>query len=141
MTAGSLSPAARLAPTKRELIPAILRACNLRPGQTHMDLGSGDGRVVVAAAQLGATSIGIEIDAELASKSSAHIKKLGAHGAAIVHGDMFDADVSRADAVTFWFGVEVSNRLMQKLRREMKPGSRAVEAIEPPRVHRWHSRS
>ncbi|HEU4890640.1 MAG TPA: class I SAM-dependent methyltransferase [Vicinamibacterales bacterium] len=92
------------------------------------DLGSGDGRIVVLAAQkYGATAVGIEIDPALAERA----RQVAREGevidqATFIEGDLFAADLSRASVVTLSLSPAVNARLASKLQRELKPGTRVV---------------
>lgn len=101
-----------------EVVEAMLDLAELKPGERHVELGAGDGRFVEAAVRRGALSIGYEIDPDLAADCRER-------GLNVVCGDMFKADVSRADVVTFWLIFRVPE-LLDKLRAEMAPGSRIV---------------
>lgn len=107
-------------PLEPEVVMAMLDLSALKRGETHLELGAGDGKFVVEASKRGAKSTGYEIDAVLA-------KKAQDAGINVVLADCFNVDVSRADVVTFWFTVEPgTSLLMAKLRNEMKRGARLV---------------
>jgi len=92
------------------------------------DLGSGDGRIVILAAQkYGARGVGIEIVRELVERSRL-IAKEGevADRVTFIEGNVFDADLSQATVVTLWMTASFNARLEPKLRRELKPGTRIV---------------
>lgn len=92
-------------------------------GQKHIDLGSGDGRMVVEARNRGLDSIGYEIDENLAKRSMME------YGIRVVIGDCFDADVYEFDLITCWFTrLPDTRRLLDKLYHEMKPGAILVKA-------------
>lgn len=116
-------------PIKTEVLEAILSIGGIRPGVKHIDLGSGDGRIVNAAKLLGANSYGIEIDANLAQQSR------DTYGITVLNEDCFDSDVSRADVITCWFTLlpETIN-LMEKLKREMKKGAVLIKVGYTPGV-------
>jgi predicted RNA methylase len=97
------------------------------------DLGSGDGRIVILAAQkYGARGVGIEIDPKLVELS----RQLAREGAVedkvtFVEADMFTTDISAATVVTLYLSTTINADLEPKLRRELKPGSRIVSQQFP----------
>ena len=97
------------------------------------DLGSGDGRIVILAAQkYGARGVGIEIDPALV-EISRQVAREGevADRVAFVEGDLFTADISKATVVTLWLSTSVNLRLEAKLKRELRPGTRIVSRQFP----------
>ena len=76
----------------------------MKPGETVYDLGAGDGRVVIAAAEkYKANAIGVEISPKLVAEASARIEKLGlAEHARVIQGDVLKTDLSRADVVIIY---------------------------------------
>src|SRR5512145_73967 len=92
------------------------------------DLGCGDGRIVITAAQkYGARGVGIDIDPERVAEATDNVKKAGvAERVRIVHGDLFEADISGATVVTLYLLSELNLKLRPKLLRELKPGTRIV---------------
>jgi precorrin-6B methylase 2 len=90
------------------------------------DLGSGDGRIVIAAArQTGCRAVGIEIDADLVDDSRSNAVRAGVNDRVrFVVSDIFKEDVSEATVVTIYMSGDVNRRLRPKLLRELKPGSR-----------------
>ncbi len=108
------------------------------------DLGSGDGRVVIAAARdFGARGIGVEIDPELVKVSRDGAAAAGVAGrATFLWQDLFATDLSSATVVTLYLRDDVNLKLRPKLLRELAPGTRVVshdfdmEDWEPDRVQR-----
>jgi len=108
------------------------------PGRRVADLGSGDGRVLIALARRGAEAHGFEVNPLLVVASRIAIRRAGLSGRARVHWKSFwRADLSRFDAVTLFQGSFVMRRLERKVRRELRPGARVVSdywafpALEP----------
>ena len=97
------------------------------------DLGSGDGRIVVLAAQkYGARGVGIEIDHTLVEISRTVAREGEVAGRVdFVEGDLFTADISGATVVTLWLSTPVNRRLEAKLKRELRPGARIVSRQFP----------
>jgi ribosomal protein L11 methylase PrmA len=92
------------------------------------DLGSGDGRIVIAAARdFGARAVGVEIDPKYIEQS-----RLNAQGSGVedritfIQGDLFFTDLSEATVVTLYLSQEINLRLLPKFQRELKPGTRIV---------------
>jgi tRNA A58 N-methylase Trm61 len=98
------------------------------PDDTVYDLGSGDGRIVIAAAQrFGARAVGVEIRSELWKQSSEEIAQLGLEKRArIIHDDMFQVDVGAATVVTLYQLTVVNDRLRPLLEKRLRPGARVV---------------
>jgi len=92
------------------------------------DLGSGDGRIVIAAARdFGARAVGIEIDPRLVAQSALSAERAGVAGRVrFFHQDLFQADLSPATVVMLYLSEEVNMRLRPKLLRELRPGTRIV---------------
>lgn len=109
----------RLSVSDPEIVREGLILGALRSGERHIDLGSGTGVWVRAGILLGATSLGYEIDLELARKCNDSFLPT-------ICAAWEGADVANADLVTFWFSPETAFRVLTKLRAEMKSGSRVV---------------
>jgi protein-L-isoaspartate O-methyltransferase len=115
-------------PTPEFVVNKWLELGELKAGELHYDLGSGDGRVVIMAAQkFHARSIGYEIDDDLYKKSMARIKELGLEKlATIVKDDLMKADFSKADVITVYLLPESNNKIQPLLEKSMRKGSRVV---------------
>ena len=92
------------------------------------DLGSGDGRIVIAAARdYGARGVGVEIDPALVAESNATARRLGlGDRVRFVEQDIFKTDLRGATVVTLYLGADLNRRLRPKLLAELPPGSRIV---------------
>ena len=110
-------------PTPADRIARALELAELAPGERFVDLGCGDGRVLLAAARCGAEVLGIEADQALAEKARAVLGARGALGTVIV-GDIFDTDVE-ADVVFAFLTPATLQRLAPRLAR-LAPGTRLV---------------
>jgi predicted RNA methylase len=106
----------------------MLNVADLKAGETFYDLGSGDGRTVVMAAQeFGARAVGIELREDLAKKALAAVQELGIQGkVTIVREDMFNVNVSPADVVFLYLTTSANDKVKPKLERELKSGTRVV---------------
>lgn len=115
-------------PTPHRVVDKMLELAEVGPDDVVYDLGSGDGRIVIAAAQkFGARAVGIEIRGELAKQSSEQIAKLGLQKSArIIHGDMFEADLSPATVVTLYQLRVVNKRLRPLLEKKLRWTARIV---------------
>jgi len=114
-------------PTPEAIVDRMLDAAHIKPGETVYDLGSGDGRVVIAAAlKYGAKAVGVEIRPDLCREAEARIKSLGLEDrVTMVEGSALRVDLSPADVVTMYFLTTSNERLKPNLER-MKRGSRVV---------------
>lgn len=120
------SKGAPYTPMRKKVIRRMFAMAALKPGEIVYDLGSGDGRVVVAAAkEFGARGVGIETTYVyvLWSRTKALLK--GVHSQVrIMHGDVFKADISKADVVVLFLLQDTNARIKHKLLTELKPGTR-----------------
>lgn len=116
------------APTWEPVVDEMLALAAVSRDDVVYDLGSGDGRILVRAAQkYGARGVGIEIEPRLV-EISRQVARDGevADKVRFVQGDLFEADVSPATVVTLYLSYSVNSRLAPKLRRELRPGTRIV---------------
>jgi precorrin-6B methylase 2 len=114
--------------TPDEVVQRMLQLAETRPGDLVVDLGSGDGRIVIAAAQkFGARGLGIEIDAGLVAKSRDNAARAGvADRVSFVQGDVLAADISAASVVTVYLLPGLINRLQPRFLERLQPGTRIV---------------
>jgi predicted RNA methylase len=106
----------------------MLELAKVRRDDVVYDLGSGDGRILILAAQkYGARGVGIEINPKLVevSRQVAREAQLS-DKVTFLEGDLFAADLSKATVVTLYLSDSVNRELEPKLRRELKPGTRIV---------------
>jgi SAM-dependent methyltransferase len=115
-------------PTPLEVAQKMLEVAKVQPDDVVYDLGSGDGRIVILAAQkFGAHAVGVELNSELYEESSQRIRKLGLQGRAqILHENMFEVDVRHATVVTLYLLTAVNERLRPMLERQLRSGARIV---------------
>jgi SAM-dependent methyltransferase len=121
-------PDAPFVPSMWKITEAMLKLAEVRKGDVVYDLGSGDGRIVIMAAEkFGARGVGVEIDPKLIRKSRINAHKAGvARRVRFIHQDLFKTDISGATVVTLFLRQEVNLRLRPKLLRELKAGTRVV---------------
>lgn len=110
-----------------EDVETMLELADVGATDYLIDLGSGDGRIVITAALRGATAHGVELDRELVAEAERNARAAEvADTVAFVHGDLFEADLSGASVVTLYLMPEVNLRLRPKLLAELAPGTRVV---------------
>lgn len=120
-------PTAPYVPTVEEDVELMLDVAEVCPDDYVIDLGSGDGRIAIAAARRGARALGIEIEPDLVELSRRNARDAGVEDlAAFVEGDLFEADISAASVVTLYLFPEVNIALRPKLLAELTPGTRVV---------------
>ena len=129
-------------PTPQPVVDAMLEVAGVKPGDVLYDLGSGDGRIVVTAAQrFGVRGVGIDINPERIQEAEANARAAGVERLTeFRQEDIFKADFGEATVVTMYLLPSVNNRLKPKLLNDLKPGTRIVshafdiEGWEPERI-------
>jgi SAM-dependent methyltransferase len=122
------TPDIHFTPTRQAVADAMLKLARVTADDLVYDLGSGDGRIVILAAQkYGARGVGVEIDGALVeiSRQIAHEGEVDQR-VTFIEGDLFSTDISAATVVTLYLSTGVNNRLEPKLKRELRPGTRIV---------------
>ena len=113
-------------PTPEALVNKMLDMAKVTPDDIVFDLGSGDGRTVIAAAKRGATATGIEYDPEMVELSKRNAAAAGVSDkATFVKADLFETDLSKATVITMFLLPHINMELRPKL-LELKPGTRIV---------------
>ncbi|MGH8622516.1 MAG: SAM-dependent methyltransferase, partial [Burkholderiales bacterium] len=115
-------------PTPQAVVDAMLDIAGVGPGDFVIDLGSGDGRIVLTGAtRRKASGMGVDIDGELVDLANASAQRLGVSDRVRFHRqDVFAADLSRATVLTLYLLPGMMERLRPKLLQELKPGARIV---------------
>jgi precorrin-6B methylase 2 len=115
-------------PTPQAVVDRMLEDARTKPGEMVYDLGCGDGRIVITAAQkFKARALGIELSRDIYDKTAARIKNMGlADRVTIVQGNVLHYDLSPADVVTLYLMTSSNERLRPALERYLKPGARVV---------------
>jgi len=110
------------------VVNEMLRLASVSAGDVVYDLGSGDGRIVIAAARdRGARGGGVEIDPALVAESTERARRLGlAARVSFLQQDLFEADLRPATVVTLYLSPDLNRKLRPKLLSELRPGSRIV---------------
>lgn len=113
-------------PTDQSLVQRMLDLAKVAPQDYLIDLGSGDGRTVIAAAKRGLRAHGIEFNPKMVTFARDNAAKAGVTSrATFEQGDIFEKDFSKADVLTMFLLDEINERLRPKI-LEMKPGTRVV---------------
>ena len=115
-------------PTPDEVVEAMLQVANVTKDDIVYDLGSGDGRIpVTAAKKYGARAVGIDIDPQRIKEANENVAKNGVGDKVkILNADLFTTDISEATVVTLYLLPSLNVKLMPKLMKELKPGTRIV---------------
>ena len=115
-------------PTPPEVVERMLELAQVKQGDVVYDLGSGDGRIVIAAAKkYGVRAVGFEIDPERIKDSRENIQKAGVgHLVEIRQQDIRTVDLSPANVLTMYLLPEVNLMIRPNIWKQMKPGSRVV---------------
>ena len=122
-------------PTPPELVEKMLDMAKVTPSDLVMDLGSGDGRNIVAAAKRGARAIGVEFNPDMVALSRRLAQEAGvADKATFVEGDMFTADISKASVMALFLLPDNLDKLKDKF-LALRPGSRLV--LNTFGIHEW----
>lgn len=114
--------------TPLEVAKKMLELSQIRPDETLYDLGCGDGRLIILAAKdVGAKAIGIELRDDLIERAKTEIKRLNLESRVkIVQGNFFDFNISDANVVTLYLTSSANERLRPKMEEELKRGARVV---------------
>ena len=113
-------------PNPDEMVDKMLDMAAVTPKDFVIDLGSGDGRNVIAAAKRGARALGVEYNPDLVQYSKQNAEKAGVGDKAMfVQGDMFEADISKATVMALFLLPDNLKKLRQKL-FDLEPGTRIV---------------
>lgn len=121
------TPDIHFTPTRHHIADAMLRLASVTADDVVYDLGSGDGRIpIIAAQKYQARGVGIEIDPKLIELSWRIANEAEvAHRVSFVVGDLFETDLSKATVVTMFLSPSIMKRLAPRL-RALKPGTRIV---------------
>lgn len=110
-------------PTPPEVVEAMLEMAQVKAGDKLVDLGSGDGRIAIAAAKRGAQAMGVEYNPKMVELSQRIADREGVKNVRFVQGDLFETDFSDADVVTMYLLPMLNEKLRPQLLK-MKPGTR-----------------
>src|SRR5215470_439794 len=116
-------------PTPHEAVTAMLKLANVGPGDVVYDLGSGDGRILIAAVKdFGAArGVGIDIDPAMVREGTDNAERAKViDRVRFLNQDLFDTDLHEATVVTLYLLPWLNRKLIPKLKAELKPGARIV---------------
>lgn len=115
-------------PTPNEVVDGMLRLAEVGPNDVVYDLGCGDGRIVITAAQqYGARGVGIDIDPQRIKESRENARSAGVENRVkFIEQDLFDAEFRDATVVMLYLLPDVNMRLRPKLLEQLEPGTRVV---------------
>ena len=127
MPAPVRAPDVMYVPTPQEVVDAMLRLADVTAADVVYDLGSGDGRIPITAAQVfGATGVGVELDPGLIAEANANAARAGvAERVTFLNQDLFEVDLQPATVITLYLLREMNLRLMPRL-KGLRPGTRIV---------------
>jgi precorrin-6B methylase 2 len=116
-------------PSEQENVDRMLRLAGIRDGDVIIDLGSGDGRIVLSAARANPTvrGIGVDLDEKLVETSNAAARAEGLGGRVqFLRQNAFDADLSQVSIIAMWLWPELQHMLRPKIFNEARPGTRVI---------------
>lgn len=121
-------PDVRFVPTPDHVVEAMLKLANVQKTDVVYDLGCGDGRTVIMAAErFGARAVGVDIDPKRIEESRENARKAGvAERVSFRNEDLFEADIGDATVVTLYLLNRLNMKLRPKLWKDLKPGTRIV---------------
>ncbi len=114
-------------PTPHETVEEMLKLANVGSGDYVIDLGSGDGRIVIAAGKRGAFGHGIDIDPKRIGEARKNAAKAGVDDRVLfIEGNLFETDFSKATVITMYLLNSVNMKLRPHMLDKLKPGTRVV---------------
>jgi SAM-dependent methyltransferase len=115
-------------PTPNEVVDKMLAMAGVTAGDVVYDLGCGDGRIVITAAQrFGARAVGVDIDPQRIAEATANARSARvADKVRFIEGDLFETDIREATVVTLYLLTRLNAKLRPKLQAELRPGTRVV---------------
>ena len=115
-------------PSPEAVVEKMLRVAEVKPSDTVFDLGCGDGRIIIMAAQkFGAKAVGVELDDDLYKQTAQRIKDLKLEDRVkIIHGDLLKVDLTPASVVTLYLLTSANEKLRPNLEKYLKKGSRVI---------------
>src|SRR4029453_15711952 len=115
-------------PTPQDVVDAMLKLAKVTKNDVIYDLGSGDGRIPITAAKTyGARGVGIDIDPQRIKEANENLKAAGVGDRVkFMNQDLFTTDISEASVVTLYLLPRLNLKVLPKLNKELKPGTRIV---------------
>ena len=126
--AATIEPDIFYVPTPEDVVTAMLNIARVKADDIVFDLGSGDGRIVIAAArEFGAKGVGVEIDPKYIQQSQQKAKDFGVSDkVTFIQGDLFEIEFRDATVITLYLSPELNLKLKPRFLNELKPGTRIV---------------
>ena len=126
-------PDAPYVPTPQNVVEVMLEMAKVNSADVVYDLGSGDGRIPITAAQkYGARGVGIELEPRLIREANSNAAKAKVTDRVwFLHQDLFEVDIRPATVVAMFLLPQVMQKLIPKFKRELRPGTRIV-------AHQYH---
>lgn len=126
-TRSTIDDGAPFVPLAPEIVNRVVCLAEIKNGEVFYDLGSGDGRIVIAAALKGARAYGIEVSLLKVWYSRLWLFFLGlSKNAKIIHKNIFETDLSSANIISLYLLQETNDKLQEKLEKELKPGTKVI---------------
>jgi SAM-dependent methyltransferase len=114
-------------PTAQTTVDEMMKLAGVKPGDYLIDLGCGDGRIVVSAAKLGATAMGVDINPQRIKESNENAKAAGvADKVKFYEQNLFDTKIADATVMSMYLLPSINLQLRPRLLSELKPGTRIV---------------
>src|SRR5262245_9449975 len=143
------SPDVIFVPTPQEVVDAMLKLAKVGPNDVIYDLGSGDGRIPITAAKTyGARGVGIDIDPQRIREATENLKNAGVGDKVrFLNQDLVTTDIIHATVVTLYLLPSLNLKVLPKLNKELKPGTRVVSHafdmgdIKPERTENINGRT
>jgi cyclopropane fatty-acyl-phospholipid synthase-like methyltransferase len=134
-------------PSPQVVVDKMLEAADLKAGETVYDLGCGDGRIVITAAEkFKAKGVGVELSPKLVREAKDQVEQRGLQDRiTIIHGNLLDVDVTPADVVTLYLLTTSNERLKPVFEKCLRRGARVVShdfvmrGWKPARVEKVHA--
>jgi cyclopropane fatty-acyl-phospholipid synthase-like methyltransferase len=130
----SLAP---FVPSPPDAVTAMLQLADVKKDEVLFDLGCGDGRIIIEAAQkFGAKAVGVELDKIRYEECVRRIRESNLDGRVnVIHGNLLDVDLTSANIVTLYLLTSSNEKLRPKLEKELKNGTRVVSHKFP--ISKW----
>ena len=125
----SRTPDVGFVPTPEDVVAGMLRLAKVKRSDVVYDLGSGDGRIPIAAVQMfkAKSAVGIDIDPQRIREANENLRKASVGDRVrFLNQDLFTTPIGEATVVTLYLLQSLNEKLMPKLQKELKPGSRVV---------------
>jgi tRNA A58 N-methylase Trm61 len=112
----------------QQIVDKMLEAASIKPGETVYDLGCGDGRVLITAAQrFGAKAVGVELSPSVAKTAEENVKRQNLQNEVkVIQGDLMAVNLAPADVVTIYLETSSNDLLRPNLEKSLRPGSRVI---------------